>query len=168
MCYRYTNPLCAEQLYYTQFPWIVKREFHFFTRHAAPERKSGQRVSDSGGKHRMERAGRCNLNGKDVFYQTPPRNENQRCTAISQLIEAVAEQQESLARILEAEHRKIEKTTQLYNTDVDDLVRIDDSVERILAVVTRLELAIQLKLDLFRDCLCPDAPCSGYHTACTK
>lgn len=100
--------------------------------------------------------------------QTPPRGENQRCTAISQLIEAVAGQQESLARILEAEHRKIEKTTQLYNTDVDDLLRIDDSVERILAAVTRLELAIQLKLDLFRDCLCPDAPCSGYQTACTK
>lgn len=100
--------------------------------------------------------------------QTPPRSENPRCTAISQLIEAVAGQQESLARILEAEHRKIEKTTQLYNTDVDDLVRIDDSVERILAAVTRLELAIQLKLDLFRDCLCPDAPCSGYQTACTK
>ena len=100
--------------------------------------------------------------------QTPPRSENPRCTAISQLIEAVAEQQESLARILEAEHRTIEKTTQLYNTDVDDLVRIDDSVERILAAVTRLELAIQLKLDLFRDCLCPDAPCSGYQTACTK
>ena len=100
--------------------------------------------------------------------QTPPRSENPRCTAISQLIEAVAEQQESLARILEAEHRKIEKTTQLYNTDVDDLVRIDDSVERILAAVTRLELAIQLKLDLFRDGLCPDAPCSGYQTACTK
>ena len=100
--------------------------------------------------------------------QTPPRSENPRCTAISQLIEAVAGQQESLARILEAEHRKIEKTTQLYNTDVDDLVRIDDSVERILAAVTRLELAIQLKLDLFRDCLCPDAPCSSYQTACTK
>ena len=100
--------------------------------------------------------------------QTPPRSENPRCTAISQLIEAVAEQQESLARILEAEHKKIEKTTHLYNTDVDDLVRIDDSVERILAAVTRLELAIQLKLDLFRDCLCPDAPCSGYQTACTK
>ena len=100
--------------------------------------------------------------------QTPPRNENRRCTAISELIEAVAEQQEALGKILEAEHKKIEKTTQLYNTDVDDLVRIDDSVERILAAVTRLELAIQLKLDLFRDCLCPDAPCSGYQTACTK
>ena len=100
--------------------------------------------------------------------QTPPRSENPRCTAISQLIEAVAGQQESLARILEAEHRKIEKTTQLYNTDVDDLLRIDDSVERILAAVTRLELAIQLKLDLFRDCLCPGTPCAGDCPSCHK
>ena len=119
----------------------------------------------------MERA--CGRKKKKRRYsmdtvQTPPRQENRRCTAISELIEAVAEQQEALGRILEAEHKKIEKTTQLYNTDVDDLLRIDDSVERILAAVTRLELAIQLKLDLFRDCLCPDAPSSGYHTACTK
>lgn len=89
-----------------------------------------------------------------------------RCDAITELIEAVAEQQEALARILEAEHRKIEKTTELCNVDVDDLVRIDDSVERVLAAVTRLELALQLKLDLFRDCLCPDTPCRGDHSPC--
>ena len=46
---------------------------------------------------------------------------------------------------------------------MDDLVRIEKSVERILAAITRLELAIQLKLDLFRECLCPDTPCSGSH-----
>ena len=104
----------------------------------------------------------------EAIQTSPPRRDDTRCKAITDLIKAVAEEQEALARILEAEHKKIEKTTQLYNTDVDDLVRIDDSVERILAAVTRLELAIQLKLDLFRDCLCPDAPCSGYQTACTK
>ncbi len=27
--------------------------------------------------------------------------------------------------------------------------------------MTRLEQALQLKLDLFRDCLCPDTPCAG-------
>ena len=100
--------------------------------------------------------------------QTPPRSENPRCTAISQLIEAVAGQQESLARILEAEHKKIEKTTELCGTDVDDLVKIDKSVERVLAAVTRLELALQLKLDLFQDCLCPDTSCSGDHSPCHK
>lgn len=89
------------------------------------------------------------------------RHDDSRCKAITELIEAVAEQQEALARILEAEHKKIEKTIELCKTDVDDLVRIDKSVERVIAAVTRLELALQLKLDLFRDCLCPDTPCHG-------
>lgn len=90
--------------------------------------------------------------------QTPPgRCEDNRREAITELIEAVAKQQESLAEILEAEHRKVQKTVELANVDVDDLVRIDESVERVIAAVTRLELALQLKLDLFHDCLCPEA-----------
>lgn len=89
------------------------------------------------------------------------RHDDSRCKAITELIEAVAEQQEALALILEAEHKKIEKTIELCKTDVDDLVRIDKSVERVIAAVTRMELALQLKLDLFRDCLCPDTPCHG-------
>ena len=73
----------------------------------------------------------------------------------------MSKEQEALARILEAEHRKIEKVTELCDTDVDDLVQIDKSVERVLAAVTRLELALQLKLDLFHNCLRPDTPCAG-------
>ncbi len=96
------------------------------------------------------------------------RHNDSRSKAISELIEAVAEEQEALARILEAEHKKIEKTVDLCGTNVDDLVRIDNSVERVLAAVTRLELALQLKLDLFHDCLCPDTHCDGDHTPCHK
>lgn len=51
---------------------------------------------------------------------------------------------------------------------MENLVEIDESAERILAAVTRLELAIQLKLDLFNECLCPDTPCFGGRTACSK
>ncbi len=51
---------------------------------------------------------------------------------------------------------------------MEKLVEIDESAERILAAVTRLELAIQLKLDLFNECLCPDTPCFGGRTACSK
>ncbi|MCI6730040.1 MAG: hypothetical protein SOY32_00250 [Candidatus Faecousia sp.] len=96
----------------------------------------------------------------------PPRREDSRCEAITELIESVAEQQEALAKILEAEHKKIEKTAEMCDTDVDDLVKIDKSVERVIAAVTRLELALQLKLDLFRECLCPDTPCHGDHKPC--
>ena len=89
-----------------------------------------------------------------------PHHEDNRCKAITELIKSVAEEQEALARILEAEHKKIEKTVDLCGTNQEDLVKIDKSVERVLAAVTRLELALQLKLDLFQDCLCPDSPCS--------
>ena len=97
----------------------------------------------------------------DYTQSSSPHHDDNRCKAISDLIKSVAEEQEALARILEAEHKKIEKTTELCGTDVDDLVRIDKSVERVLAAVTRLELALQLKLALFEECLCPDTPCGG-------
>lgn len=75
--------------------------------------------------------------------------DDSRCKAITDLISSVAEEQEALAQILSAEHEKIEKTAEMCNSDVDDLVRIDASVERILAAVTRLELALQLKPSFF-------------------
>lgn len=58
----------------------------------------------------------------ETTQSTPPRPDDNRCKAISKLIEAVAEQQEALARILEAEHKKIEKATQLYGADIEDLL----------------------------------------------
>ena len=99
-------------------------------------------------------------------YTHPHHDEDHRCDAITDLIRSVAEQQEALARILDAEHEKIEKAAELCGSDVDDLVEIDKSVERVLAAVTRLELALQLKLDLFQQCLCPDTPCRGDSSHC--
>lgn len=88
--------------------------------------------------------------------QTIPKpQEDSRSEAITRLIESVAKQQEALAEILEAEHRKIQKTVELANVDVDDLVEIDESVRRVVDAVTRLELTLQLKLGMFQDCLCP-------------
>lgn len=101
----------------------------------------------------------------DHTQSYPSHHDDDRCKAITDLIASVAEEQETLARILEAEHKKIEKTANMCGVDVEDLVKIDKSVERVLAAVTRLELALQLKLALFNDCLCPDMPCrgSGHH-----
>ena len=46
----------------------------------------------------------------DAVQTTPHRpEENTRRKAITKLIEAVAEQQEALARILEAEHKKLKR-----------------------------------------------------------
>lgn len=92
----------------------------------------------------------------DMLQAATPPHEDKRREAITKLIESVAKQEEALAEILEAEHRKIQKTTELSSVDVDDLTEIDESVERVIAAITRLELALQLKLDLFHDCLCPE------------
>ena len=107
----------------------------------------------------MDCAFRYNFEWEDNPYgynTTPPYPQDTRREAITRLIESVARQQDALAEILEAEHRKIQKTAELANVRVDDLVEIDESVERVIAAVTRLELALQLKLDLFHDCLCPE------------
>lgn len=64
----------------------------------------------------------------DAVQTSPTCREDNRCKAISELIESVAKEQEALARILESEHKKIEKTVDLCRTDVGDLVQIDKSV----------------------------------------
>ena len=45
----------------------------------------------------------------DTIQSAPQRPDDSRCKAITRLIDAVAEQQEALARILEAEHEKNRK-----------------------------------------------------------
>lgn len=102
----------------------------------------------------------------ESMQTTSPPREDSRCEAITGLIESAAKQQKALAEILEAEHEKIEKVAGQCNVDVDDLVKIDASVEQVLAAITRLELAIQLKLDLFRDCLCPTSSCPCGRSSC--
>ena len=102
------------------------------------------------------------------YTQSSQSHRDKRFEAISELIESVAEEQEALARILEAEHKKIEKTADLCDADVDDLVEIDKSVERVLAAVTRLELALQLKLALFDECLCPEKHCRDARHPCEE
>ena len=102
----------------------------------------------------------------ETIQTSQSHRDDSRCKAITELIEAVSEEQEALARVLNAEQKKIEKAAELCSSDVDDLIEIDKSAERVLAAVTRLELALQLKLDLFHDCLCPDTPCRDKHRPC--
>lgn len=104
----------------------------------------------------------------EYTQSTPSHHDDGRRKAITDLIASVAEEQEALARILEAEHKKLEKATDLCGADLEDLVKIDKSVERVLAAVTRLELALQLKLALFDECLCPDMSCRDSNHPCHK
>ena len=65
----------------------------------------------------------------------PSHHDDDRREAISDLISSVAEEQEALARILDAEHEKVEKNAGMRGVDVDDLVEIDKSVQRIIEVI---------------------------------
>ena len=62
----------------------------------------------------------------DDMQSFSSHHDSSRCKTISDLIASVAKEQEALARILEAEHEKIEKTTDLCGVDMDDL--IDESL----------------------------------------
>ena len=77
------------------------------------ENRSSDRLCHiSSGEHRIACAGRHKSGRMTIFlwtlYKPHPTapEENTRRKAITKLIEAVAEQQEALARILEAEHKK--------------------------------------------------------------
>ena len=103
----------------------------------------------------------------DDMQSFSSHHDSSRCKTISDLITSVATEHAALTRIPDAAPAQIEKTTDLCGVDVDDLIEIDESVERVLNAVTRLELALQLKLALFEECLCPGTPCRGdEHHSC--
>lgn len=88
----------------------------------------------------------------------PPRPIT-RCQAITDMIESVAQEQAALGRILSAESDKLGKIVSLKCTRPHELLQANRSVDRVINSVSRLEMVLQSKLDLFADCLCP---CSFY------
>lgn len=71
---------------------------------------------------------------------------------ITDLIESVAMQESSLAHILNAEGEKMEAIISMEGTTTDELLRMNKSAELMTGAVTRLELLLQGKLELFVQC----------------
>ena len=103
-----------------------------------------------------------------------------RCQAISDIIESVALEQAALAHILNAEGEKIQKVVNPWGPLAEDsaaadpfpwhpttqeLLDTNKSVKRMVDAVSRLELVLQAKLDLFSDCVCTE--CSTTSTTTT-
>jgi len=78
----------------------------------------------------------------------PPREQ-----AITDLIESVALEQTALSHILNAEGEKIQKAV-ANTTSQEQLLAINNSVRTMVNSITRLEMVLQAKLELFNDCLC--------------
>lgn len=81
------------------------------------------------------------------------------CHAITQMIESVAQEQAALGRILSAEADKLDKVVSLACVRPHELLMANQSVDRLINSVARLEMILQSKLQMFEECLCTCPPC---------
>lgn len=79
-----------------------------------------------------------------------------RCQAITDIIESVALEQTALSHILNAEGEKLQKVIGLANVKPEQLLVINKSVQSMVNSISRLEMILQAKLEIFEDCLCKD------------
>lgn len=78
-----------------------------------------------------------------------------RDQAINNIIDSVASEQTALSKIIEAESLKIKAATEHY-VECDDLLCVNKSVESMLNTITKLEIILQSKLQMFECTYCND------------
>ncbi len=76
-----------------------------------------------------------------------------RCQAITDIITSVALEQTALGHIINAEGEKIQKIVGCARTD-HEMLRVNKSVRSMINAITRLEIVLHGKLELFEGCLC--------------
>ncbi len=84
--------------------------------------------------------------------------QNHRCEAISEIISSVAAEQKGLASILNIESEKI-KYMMAISKEPQDILDVNKSVEKMISSITKLEVILASKLELFDECLCVN--CEG-------
>ncbi len=78
-----------------------------------------------------------------------------RQVAISEIISSVAKEQSSISEILLAEANKIKYVTEKSH-DTNEILNVNKSVDKLVNTLTKLEIILSSKLELFNDCLCTD------------
>ncbi|MEG0806051.1 MAG: hypothetical protein RR364_02105 [Lachnospiraceae bacterium] len=76
-----------------------------------------------------------------------------RSQAITDIIESVALEQTAISHILNAEGEKLQAVI-AKATDADQMLAVNKSVHSMVGAITRLEMVLQAKLELFSDCTC--------------
>lgn len=71
--------------------------------------------------------------------------------AITDIIESIALQETALSHILNAEGEKMQAIIGREDVTVDELLELNKSVGTLVSAVSRLELLLQSKLELFSD-----------------
>ncbi|MGL5973310.1 MAG: hypothetical protein ACRCZK_06340 [Oscillospiraceae bacterium] len=84
-----------------------------------------------------------------------------RNQSITDIVESVALQQTAISHILNAEGEKIQRIVAMQVKEVNnaDMLKVNKSVEDMVNTLARLELVLQSKLEIFKDCLCEDVIC---------
>ncbi len=85
---------------------------------------------------------------KVIVCQDSPRQQ-----AITDIFQSVALQQTALSHILNAEGEKIQKAESLC-LSTDEMLKINNSVKNMVNSVTKLEMILQSKLQLFKNKVC--------------
>ncbi len=90
-------------------------------------------------------------------------SDKERCDAVTEIISSVAKEQDSIAQILLAEAEKIKYVTTRC-TDPYQVLDVNKSVDKLVNTLTKLEIILSSKLELFNDCLCTvcDSKTGGY------
>lgn len=79
-----------------------------------------------------------------------------RCQAITDIIESVALEQTALSHILNAEGEKLQKAISFQKIDQCELLEINNSIQKTIIEVTKLEIILQSKLELFSSKICDE------------
>ncbi|MEG2597539.1 MAG: hypothetical protein RR977_03840 [Oscillospiraceae bacterium] len=77
-----------------------------------------------------------------------------RGDAIGNIIESVATEEAAFAHILNAESEKIMAVVNNSGATADDLLAVNASVKSTISAISRLEMQLQAKLELFRATVC--------------
>ncbi|MEG1011861.1 MAG: hypothetical protein RSE54_08345 [Ruthenibacterium sp.] len=77
-----------------------------------------------------------------------------RTDAVGNIIESVAMEEAAFAHILNAESEKLMAVVNNNGASPEQLLAINESVEKAIGAISRLEMQLQAKLDLFGGTIC--------------
>ncbi|MEG2053403.1 MAG: hypothetical protein RR052_00530 [Oscillospiraceae bacterium] len=77
-----------------------------------------------------------------------------RGDAVGDIIQSVATEESALAHILNAESEKIMSVVNNSNATPEQLLAVNQSVKTAIGAISRLEMQLQAKLELFQNTIC--------------
>ncbi|MEG1394754.1 MAG: hypothetical protein RSD04_03280 [Clostridia bacterium] len=77
-----------------------------------------------------------------------------RGDAVGNIIESIAMQESGLSHILNAESEKIMAVVNNGAATAEDLLAVNASVKDAISAISRLEMQLQAKLEMFGDTIC--------------